>query len=417
MNSVVRDLDVGQLPRTPFLAFDRQVPPALSGLAPHRLLPVSLSDPTPRKRLVKDVLRTGQWRVGVNPQTGEPMFWCVTPETLRDLALNYARCRANGVQINLCWGHGAADRIGVDPRDLIAPIDQVFVAGNRLWVTSFVTPQQAIDLQNPVYQTSIRALENYLDGAGNHYPLALLHVAIVDHPVVGNQGPFLDMANYILALTNPPESGAQTMDEQMLTLWQRAFALLGLTLPDDADPDTLPAVIDSMLSSLESGSDAAADDTEGMDRTGRTVVTPDDGTNPYALTSSAVPGDVSHALSLMLRPMAAQLRDLANTVSGLVSEKSTAARSAYEARLNELLRRGHVRPSRKPHYLELGARHAYDLSILGLLDDARVIDMGSRARQVSTRNTLTVDAAPPVTYARPRQEDLDEGVLLLGGRK
>ncbi len=129
------------------------------------------ADPTaPRTRIVKDVLRVGRWKVGVDAD-GAPRFWPVTEATLHQIASSFRAARAAGNQFNLCWGHGDPETKITDARDAIQPIDDLVYDPQTatLWASVYVVPDTARDLQNASRQVSVRVVDSWTDGAGNVY--------------------------------------------------------------------------------------------------------------------------------------------------------------------------------------------------------------------------------------------------------
>lgn len=161
-----------------------QSQPVLSGLSP--------LDTSKGVRVVKDVLKVGTWKAGA----GE---WVVTDSTLLQLANDFAAMKQAGVKSSLYWGSradgGPQGQHGVEAKNAIAQIDQVFVQDGVLYCSAYVTDEQAKLLANPAHQVSVGVQPNWTDGQFGTYALALLHVAIVDQPVVTGQGPFLTLSN------------------------------------------------------------------------------------------------------------------------------------------------------------------------------------------------------------------------------
>jgi len=158
--------------------------PVLSGLTP--------LDSSRGVRVVKDVLRVGTWKAGQRD-------WVVTEDTLKTLSNDFAAMKANGVPCNLYWGSrpdgGPGGQHAVEAKNAIAPIDQVFTQDGVLYCSSYMTADQAKQLENPAHQVSVGVQPDWTAGDKTKYALALLHVAIVDQPVVTGQGPFLTLSN------------------------------------------------------------------------------------------------------------------------------------------------------------------------------------------------------------------------------
>jgi hypothetical protein len=145
-------------------------------------------------RVVKDVLRVGRWKIG-HDEKGTPVFWSVTHETLDEIAENFTAQLANGVEHPLSWGHVQRGKSDIDSRDTIAQISDVFHKDGTLYVAAYVSLTQATVLQNSKRQVSIGATTDLTDGEGRTYPgESLVHVAIVEHPVVPGQGGFIQLS-------------------------------------------------------------------------------------------------------------------------------------------------------------------------------------------------------------------------------
>lgn len=386
-----------------FSAPDAAMFPAL---APKRYVPVSSSDPTPRVRLVKDVIRLGDWQ----SPNGE---FNATSQVLVDLAANFTQCLANGYEVKLCWGHGEPNKIGTDPRNLISNCDQAFVQGDVLYVTSYVPPQTAIDLQNSQAKVSARVGKNFTDGAGNFYPIALLHVAVVDHPVIGGQSDFLDLGANPMAgkappftkkkpaakpdpnaadAENPAEDAApeEEADPQeeiqpgVIPILREYLISLGSNLPDETTPENLEIVLKTLLSTApeeeEPVDDAPAD--PGLELY--------EGANDMANNQNVQTFDLAQltaAIETAVAPFKQQITDLSNEITALKSDKATQAKASFENGVEGLLKTGKLLPANKDKVLALGAKQNYDLGLLELFVES-VVDLSSLVQKGAT-------AAPP----------------------
>lgn len=145
-------------------------------------------------RVCKDVLRVGKWKVGFS-ESGDPIFWEVTPQVLTELELNFNKQKKKGIEHPLCWGHTEQGKSDIDSREVLSQIDEVKVVGDTLWISSYVNPVQSVSLQNTKRQVSIGSLNDYEDGEGEQFPgWSLIHVAVVEHPVVHAQDGFLQLS-------------------------------------------------------------------------------------------------------------------------------------------------------------------------------------------------------------------------------
>ncbi len=217
------------------LAQSQTAHPVLSGLTP--------LDPSRGVRVVKDVLRLGRWKAGQSD-------WNVTDEVLKTLANEFSAMVAAGVRSSFYWGSrpdgGPLGQHGVEAKNAIAPIDQVFVQDGVLYASAYVTDEQAKQLANPSHQVSVGVQPDWTDGAFNKYSLALLHVAIVDHPVVTGQGPFLtlsldstkedeDMNPELKATLDALTLSNKTLAESFISLSNKFDALQAETAAKKAD--------------------------------------------------------------------------------------------------------------------------------------------------------------------------------------
>lgn len=146
-----------------------------------------------RVRVIKDALRVGTWFVTLPDQSR--FEWKVSPRVLATLELTHKLARRNGVAFNLTASHGDLSTLIVPNNELYAPLDQVVSDGEILWASSYVTPDVARRLANPAMKVSPGVVYNWMDGRGNQYPMAMVHLAVTDKPVITGQGPFLAMAN------------------------------------------------------------------------------------------------------------------------------------------------------------------------------------------------------------------------------
>jgi len=389
---LLRDLELGQLPSTPFLAVghSRRLPP-LPNLAPARF---TLADQradlsAPRTRLVKDVLRVGRWKVGQD-ERGQPVWWEVTRDTLRSIAREFSLAQSRGVAQNLVWGHGDPLTRIVDPRDLIAPLDQVFVEGDTLWVSAYVTPEQARDLRNPARKVSVRVMENWSDGAGRHYPIMLLHVAVVDQPVLAGQGPFVDLANPSHSLL--PEGTSMPLD------YQRTFdavnvllELQGLELPETTTEENFNDTLDTLVATLQ----------------GEKVDAPDK--DPDVVIEGEPAADEDAQLGLRVEALGRRVKDLALQLRQLRSQRG---RSAYVARVKDLALRGHLSAREVQQFTRLGARHGWDLALLDVAESRHSIDLTRYARRTATSSPPAVRGVVPTLT----EAEIQAGVKALDGR-
>ena len=171
----------------------------------------------PMTRRVKDFLRVGEWKEGFGPD-GKPIFGKYDEAELKVILNNALAMMAAGDPINLGKSHGD-DQMIIPTDELISPIDQVKLHNGVLWFSTYVTPAQAEYLDNPAIKVSAGMFPDYTAGNGTVYKgRTLLHVAATDRPVVGGQGPFIALSNYVgvgqattpAASTTPAQQQQQT---------------------------------------------------------------------------------------------------------------------------------------------------------------------------------------------------------------
>lgn len=343
--------------------------------------PAKRVDPVTGKslmRLVKDVLRVGRWAIDRDPKTGELIYWDVTPATLRTLAANFRLAQSRGVASNIGKTHG--NGMMIHPDDLISPIDQVVVDDGTLWISTYVDDSQRNYLLNSARKVSIGAQDNYIDGAGNVYSLAMIHVAVTDQPVMGGQGPWLAMAADNLN-SNPSIKGTSNMDFAALKAAIDALmAAAGLNpLPDDTSEENLVerlVGVTAVIGGAVEETTETEDDTDAaMAETGAAVDSMDGFGGAGAemgggdkFLSNLLNGKTPKGLNLRPaeRMLFGALKVMSNQLNALSSEKAANQRQAFETRLAELGAAG-VPAATIAKAKVLGAQQNYNLSLLDLL--------------------------------------------------
>lgn len=168
----------------------------------------------PMTRRVKDFLRVGEWKEGFGPD-GKPIFGKYDEAELKVILNNALAMMAAGDPINLGKSHGD-DQMIIPTDELISPIDQVKLHNGVLWFSTYVTPAQAEYLDNPAIKVSAGMFPDYTAGNGAVYKgRTLLHVAATDRPVVGGQGPFIALSNYVgVGQATTPATSATPAQQQ-----------------------------------------------------------------------------------------------------------------------------------------------------------------------------------------------------------
>lgn len=328
-------------------------------------------------RLVKDVLKVGRWKTGYD-DAGRPEFWDVTPATLADIAINFNAMRTNGVGSNLGKTHGDENLL-IHPDDLIAPIEAVKVAGDTLWIASYVTPEQAKYLANPAMKVSVGVVPNWQDGTGKTYSMALVHVAVTDRPVVAGQGPFLALADMAKGGSMNPE----LVDAINMLMEAAGLSALG-DVVDEAD----------LISQLKGVSAAL----------GKTVTPPEEA-EPAMPTEGGdmaaeipLPG-MAPALADSIRKTIKSLDDrvvaLSDELAARRKADATAARSAFHTEAGRLLGSGVPKAVVDKKIALADKLGSYDVALLDGL--APVLNTGGRsvARKLADASPQSVAQDDP----------------------
>lgn len=367
--------------------------PQLPSLAPPRfdLADQQANPERPMTRVVKDVLSVGRWKVGYDAQ-GQTKFWQVDPETLSELAENFALATARGLQFKLYWGNceaTAGSQHNVVARDAIAPIDQLIVEGDRLWCACYVTPEQAAELANPAHQVSVGCVSRYQDGRGREYGKTLLHVAIVDTPIVDQQGPFLFLAN---------ESGGSAMD------LARLLELINELLPDGVEVPSEGVTEETLIPTVE----LIINTVKGINGEPTEASTEESETVADSATVAEAMGDTEPAhneLSNTLKDLRSTLIGLSNEVKALKADKTNAAKEAFNGRLKGLFDSGNIDAATRTQWEALGPQVAYNLATLKPLEALTMVNSQRRGRKMLANNEApSVGVIPSTEEINERRE-------------
>lgn len=343
-------------------------------------------------RVVKDVLRVGRWKGSIDPKSGARTMWDVTAVTLANIVSEFRRAQKNGVASNLTLSHGDGMSLVVPTQDLLAPLDEAVVDGDTLWVSAYVTPEQARFLSNAAMKVSPGIIPRWSDGAGNNYTDFLLHVAVTDNPVVTGQGPFVLMSN---------SQGGSTMDfAQVLDLFKRAFTVMGYTLPDNVTEENLVAVVEALLTDAEAGGGEEAGE-EGEEDA------PADGGDATAEDLTAMSNaDVPAWAKALMKQNAMLMKQFGDQQA-----------QQFSAAVENLKARGLNQASAAMLLSNAKASGKYDMAVLSpfeLMFAAKKdhpVKLGSAVRKLSN------SSAPDVKGAEEEDEDAKAFKMLTAGRK
>lgn len=293
----------------------------------------------PMRRVVKDVLRVGEWKVGA-AEDGTPIKWRVTDGVLREIARQYRLAKANGVESNLYWGASTAgNQHHISARDGIAPIDELVVDGGRLFAVQYVNAATAKELSNPSHKVSVKVVSQWGDGQGRTYPYMLEHVAVVDQPVVSGQSAFFELAN---------EQGVRNVEELKRVINEMLKVMELSEIGSEVSDDDLVKVLETKLETLR--------DLTTNRQQNETVADVEE----VALSNEQGDQTQDDLRSLVL--------ELSNKVDALTSEKIIAGKDAWQAKLDGLFAANKIDAATKGEYEKNGQAMAYNLSLLAPLD-------------------------------------------------
>jgi len=361
--------------------------------------------------LGKDVLRTGRWLV--SDDKGEPVWWEVKPETLHLIASEFNRAKGLGVRFNVCWDHGDTKTGVVSSKNLISQIDKAWVKGERLWIASWIPRKVATSLRtNRALKVSARVKANYTDGAGRHYPVMLLHVGVVDRPVISDQGPWIQLAQ------GQASKGGKNMDfEKVKTVINKLLeqAELGIQIPDSADESNINLFLDMILGMMgastteeeptegeptepvdESLSDDSAASGSGEDPKTRSL------SQPFAGMKRRKSGELN---SVIL----AELKALRTQVGTITLSQTEGRKSEYMKALNNLGEAGVLDGKMIQHYMKLGVQHDWNVGILaGFGTTSGTLDLSQKTKSFRNGQSPKPNVALDVN---------DRKQILLGARE
>lgn len=375
-----RDLDIASN-QSAFLPVGHALPlPALPDLSPSRFTDLDQSaDPAqPRTRLIKDVLRVGDWPYV--DKNGQQRKWHVTQDTLHEVANCFRDYQQRGNASNFIWGHSD------DNRDAIEPADQLIVSDGVLWATGYFTPEEVKDLKNPSRKVSIRVEENALDGDGNVYSQLPIHFAVVERPVVPGQGPFRDFQQkqraIALSLLRPSRRKDLAMDfETVKAGLNELFKSVGmdqLMIPDHVtDETTFDQWIKDAVAFINPGETV---DTDGeLDDAGGDAVPAEPEGEPAMSLSKTQGGKQVDLSALVTKAVNAAVEPLKKELSALKTQKANDAKAEYTGYVKDLGQAG-LPGDECERLTKLGERHGWDMELLAGAENNPKLDMSRVAK-------------------------------------
>ena len=371
-----------------------------------RLLPPPKEIPG-KVRLVKDLLRVGEWPIGVGAD-GTIQKWNVDAATLSDISTVFERQKSEGQTRPLQWGHAdpKTGHANVDPEKVIDYWDSLFAENDTLWGVVYVKESVAEDLttvKRPV-SVGVDYLGNVLTPGANPEPVknALLHVGIVDQGAMPGQGGFIQMAAKL-----------ETRKMDFAALVESINALLeyvkkGAKLPESVDETNINLAL-AMAVSLLTGAEAAVEEEEEPDEEAP-AIGPVEGMPPE-MAQMAAPL-IKH-FDKLYGGKIAQL----NASLALVTGKQGAdKKAAFAAHVDGLCSAG-IPASSRDALINVGASNDWDINSLSGLPgvDAALVQMGSKLttripetnKEVQIREYETAFAKTyPPTVARRMAENV-----------
>jgi hypothetical protein len=280
----------------------------------------------------------------------------VTPKLLSNLVENFGRFSAAGNRCPWIADHdgGADERYG----DVVA----LRIVGDTLWATHELQEKkyQASFGEQPGDETpqevSVDVRDNFRDGAGNFYPICLVHVANVVNPVVTNQRgfrrlSFVSKGRQMAKAAMDTATDTFTMDE-VKTLLGSA----GMAVPSEVDnKDKLMGYM------LAQGGAEAAEPDASASSDGTATASMDPG--PGLIPSGGEIKTLSLAQS-RIRTVEKQLADERRMRLSLETKATEDAKSAYVGKVDSLINANRLTPAMKEGLVKAGETSKWQLSLL-----------------------------------------------------
>lgn len=289
-------------------------------------------------RIVKDFLKVGKWTCGTTG--GGVEDWDITHDQLNLAAKTFKSLRENGHKPKLYWGNFRSDvnsQHEVATQDEITEIDDVIVDGDEAYLLAYVSPDEAKRLENSSLEVSPAVAEVWHDSKKRRYENAIMHVAIVDHPVILDQGKFLTLsadgkkgtATRVLTLANEGSLDKGNADMTLLEKLKAKFAF-----GDDVTADNIDAMIEAKIN---------AKSTSVADPTGNAEL---------------------KQLAAIVKEQGETIKLLSTDHKRLIDKEVASAETAYKGELARLLSTDTITRAFHDHYLTLGKKHGFDIEIL-----------------------------------------------------
>lgn len=215
------------------------------------------------KRLVREVVREGRWLIGDDP-SADSNYLSITPQMLETLRRLCQERVDAGILVPLQWDHNPDNELHTDDSQRVIDYFEEFWLedhehGKSLWAGFYPgsKTETLAELKTPV---SPFIKWNVADGTGKIWPVALVHVALVDLATIPAQNGFVAMAL-------PETAGLKNVEiSAVIEMLNKLLGMIkpGLAIPDTVtDAEQLAAFLDMALSVV--GGEEPAEDSPAED--------------------------------------------------------------------------------------------------------------------------------------------------------
>ena len=316
------------------------------------------------QRLCREVAREGKWLVGCDPSC-ETDYLDATPQFLANLCEITKKRAASGMFVPLQWDHNPENGLHTDDSTKVEDYFEEFWCESHdgvmsLWAACYPGSKYAelSEVKNPV---SPHIQSRVVDGTGKVWPVALLHVALVDHATIPGQNGFVAMA-----LT----SGTPIVDiAQVIQMLNQVLGIVkpGLSIPDTvADAAQLETLLSTILSML-------GEDTEEVE-------------DPAAVTEVGGEVPMPDAVAMSLKSLKADLARLTAEVTVLRGQKEQSAKDAFSAAVDGAIAMGLPAASRDA-LLKVGHATDWDIAQLDAFKSMGTVALGLKSPKIVEQGT------------------------------
>lgn len=327
------------------------------------------------ERVVKDILHVGKHKIGYDA-AGKEVYWTVTPQTLAQILKDFQQAKRLNIPCNLGKTHGDDDLL-IHPDDLIAPIADLKIASDVLWMSAYVTPEQAEYLKNPARLVSPAIIPNYTR-AGHRFAEYLTHVAVTDRPVQANQLPFLAMAD---------TAGGGSMNPELVDAINMLMEAAGLSkLADVVDEADLISQLKGVSAAL--GKTVTPAETEPP-------VPAEGGDMAAELNLPGMAPALADTIRKMFDQQGKMIKQLSDDLSARKLADAAAAKNAFSVRIGELLGAGVPKTTLDGKKALADKLGSYDLALLDGLAPTLNTGVNSKARKMADPNPPNLTGSDP----------------------